>query len=47
MSKDLYNILGISKDATPAQIKSAYKKLSVKWHPDKNQDKQKATEMFK
>ena len=47
MSKDLYNILGVSKDATPAQIKSAYRKLSVKWHPDKNQDKiDEATQKF-
>jgi DnaJ family protein A protein 2 len=51
MVKDtkLYDILEIKSDATDAQIKKAYNKLSKIWHPDKHSDpneKNKATEMF-
>ncbi len=45
--KDYYKIIGVSKDASQEDIKKAFRKLAVKYHPDKNPGDKKAEEKFK
>lgn len=47
MARDYYDILGVNRDASDADLKQAYRRLAMKYHPDRNSDDSDAMDRFK
>ena len=45
--RDYYEVLGVNRDAAEEDLKKSYRRLAMKWHPDRNPDNPKAEEHFK
>src|ERR671922_2014444 len=45
--RDYYDVLGVNRDAGAEDLKKAYRRLAMKWHPDRNPDNPRAEEHFK
>src|SRR3979409_2240788 len=45
--RDYYEVLGVNRDATEDDMKKSYRRLAMKWHPDRNPENPKAEEHFK
>src|SRR5258706_16257813 len=45
--RDYYEVLGVNRDAVEDDLKKSYRRLAMKWHPDRNPDNPRAEEHFK